>query len=79
MCTQVENMINTLGHENPEIAHAETVRVLANYLIESPSLKANIVASRGILPWLELLDRSVQRDLILEVLRLLNMVCIDAA
>jgi hypothetical protein len=43
-------------------------------LVESPELKGIIISSHGMLPILEILEKCKRRDVVLRLLKIVNMV-----
>lgn len=74
LCKFVEELVGELKKKVEPEALAHHSEQLMQVLIESPSLKAVIVSSHGMLPILEILDTCQMQDVILRLLKIVNMI-----
>ncbi|KAI9671821.1 MAG: hypothetical protein M1831_003349 [Alyxoria varia] len=78
MCTLVESLIGSLKTSQPEDILADISEQLMQVLFESPDMKSVIISSHGLLPILEVLENCQDRDIILQLLKIINIIILDS-
>ena len=74
LCKFVEELVGEIKRNLQPDALAHHSEQLMQVLIESPELKGVIVSSHGMLPILEILDTCTMQDVILRLLKIVNMI-----
>jgi serine/threonine protein kinase len=74
LCKFVEELVGEMKKNLVPDALAHHSEQLMQVLIESPELKGTIVTSHGMLPILEILDTCQMQDVILRLLKIVNMI-----
>ena len=78
MCTLVESLIGSLKTSQPEDILADISEQLMQVLFESPDMNSVIISSHGLLPILEVLENCQDRDIILQLLKIINIIILDS-
>lgn len=74
LCTSVESLVSSLKTSQPDDVLADISDELMELLYESPDLKNVIITSHGMLPILEILENSQRMDVIIRLLKIVNMI-----
>jgi len=74
LCSLVEGLIGSLKTSQPDEELADLTDDLMKVLLESPELKNVIISSHGMLPILEILETCKRRDVVLSLLKIVNMI-----
>ncbi|KAF2840537.1 hypothetical protein M501DRAFT_1014552 [Patellaria atrata CBS 101060] len=78
LCTLVEGLIGSLKMAQDEEADLVDIsQQLMQVLQESPTIKSVIISSHGMLPILETLEICQSRDVILRLLKIINMIIFE--
>ncbi|KAI9827047.1 MAG: hypothetical protein M1819_007039 [Sarea resinae] len=72
LCMQVEGLVSSLKVSQEEDVLAELSEQLLEILFESPEAKGIIISAHGMLPILEMLETCRRRDVILQLLKIVN-------
>lgn len=77
LCTQVEALVGSLKVNQSDDTLADLSEELLEVLYDSPDTKSVIISAHGMLPILEILESCKSRDIILNLLRILNLIILD--
>ena len=78
LCTLVESLVGSLKTSQPDDLLADVSEQLMQVLFESPEMKSVILSSHGLLPILEVLESCTDRDIILQLLKIINTIILDS-
>ena len=78
LCTLVETLVGSLKTSQPDDILADVSEQLMQVLFESPEMKSVIISSHGLLPILEVLENCQDRDIILQLLKIINIIILDS-
>ncbi|KAL1624529.1 Protein kinase of the Mitotic Exit Network [Diplodia seriata] len=73
----VENRVSSLKSSQPDDVLDEVSDELLSILLESPETKNVIISSHGMLPILEILENMQNREIILNLLKIVNIIILD--
>ncbi|KAL1627655.1 Protein kinase of the Mitotic Exit Network [Neofusicoccum ribis] len=73
----VENRVSSLKSTQPEEVLYDVSDELLQILMESPEIKNVIISSHGMLPILEILESLPRREIILDLLKIVNIIILD--
>ncbi|KAI9664448.1 MAG: hypothetical protein M1821_005894 [Bathelium mastoideum] len=73
-CLQVEGLVGSLKASQPDEILFHITKELLSELLDSPEVKSAIISSHGMLPILEILENCPHRDVILNLLRIVNLI-----
>ncbi|KAL9068867.1 MAG: hypothetical protein Q9157_006371 [Trypethelium eluteriae] len=73
-CLLVEELVGSLKASQPDEVLFHITKELLSELLESPEVKSVIISSHGMLPILEILENCPHREVILNLLRIVNMI-----
>jgi serine/threonine protein kinase len=79
LCTQVEGLVGSLKISQTDDMLAELSEQLLEVLFDSPDTKGVIISAHGMLPILEILESCKQRDIILNLLKTVNLIIFSEA
>jgi serine/threonine protein kinase len=79
LCKFVEDLVGDIKVSKAPDMLAQYSEQLMQVLIESPELKGTIVSSHGMLPILEILDSCAMQDVVLRLLKIVNMIIYENA
>lgn len=74
-----ENLVGCLKTTQPNGVLSDLAEQLQQVLLESPDKKAIVLRSHGMLPILEILGTGPPRDVVLKLLRIVNMIILEDA
>ncbi|KAL8682760.1 MAG: hypothetical protein Q9186_001182 [Xanthomendoza sp. 1 TL-2023] len=74
LCTQVEGLVGSLKISQAEDALAELSEQLLEVLCDLPETKDVIISAHGMLPILEILEAARHRDIVFNLLRIVNVI-----
>ncbi|MCJ1380240.1 hypothetical protein MMC17_003343 [Xylographa soralifera] len=74
LCTQVEGLVGSLKVSQADEMLAELCEQLLEVLSDSPETKSVIITAHGMLPILEILESCRRRDIIFNLLRIVNLI-----
>ena len=74
LCTQVEGLVGSLKISQAEDTLADLSEQLLEVLSDSPDTKTVIISAHGMLPILEILETCRRRDVIFQLLRIVNTI-----
>lgn len=74
LCTQVEGMVGSLKVSQAEDTLAELSEQLLEVLCDLPETKDVIISAHGMLPILEILETARHRDIVFNLLRIVNVI-----
>ena len=74
LCTQVEGLVGSLKVSQADEMLAELSEQLLEVLSDSPETKSVIITAHGMLPILEILESCRRRDIIFNLLRIVNLI-----
>ncbi|MCJ1350982.1 MAG: hypothetical protein MMC33_000964 [Icmadophila ericetorum] len=77
LCTQVEGLVASLKGSQAEDALADLSYQLLEVLSDLPETKSVIISAHGMLPILEILENCRNRDIILNLLKIVNLIILD--
>ena len=77
LCTQVEALVGSLKTSQADDTLADLSEELLEVLYDSPETKSVIISAHGMLPILEILETSKSRDIIFNLLRMVNIIILD--
>ncbi|KAF2142666.1 uncharacterized protein K452DRAFT_332448 [Aplosporella prunicola CBS 121167] len=77
LCNLVENMVSSLKSTQPDDVLFDISDQLLQILLESPDLKNVIISSHGMLPILEILESLPRREIILNLLKIVNIIIME--
>lgn len=77
LASQVENLVASLKTNQPADIVEEAADHLLQILCESPGLKSAVISAHGLLPILEILEGCQQRDTVLTLLKIINMIIFE--
>lgn len=77
LCTLVESLVGNLKTNQPPDVLSDVSEQLMQVLVESPEMKTVIISAHGMLPILEILETCERRDIILRLLKIVNMIIFD--
>ena len=77
LCTQVEALVSSLKVNQSEETLADITEELLEVIVDSPETRSVCVSSHGMLPILEILESCKRRDVIADLLRLVNLIILD--
>ena len=77
LCTQVEALVSSLKVNQSEETLADITEELLEVIADSPETRSVCVSSHGMLPILEILESCKRRDVIADLLRLVNLIILD--
>ncbi|KAL1639820.1 Protein kinase of the Mitotic Exit Network [Diplodia intermedia] len=77
LCSLVENRVSSLKSSQPDDVLDEVSDELLSILLESPETKNVIISSHGMLPILEILENMQNREIILNLLKIVNIIILD--
>lgn len=77
LVTLVESLVGSLKTNQPPDVLSDVSEQLMQVLVESPEMKVIIITSHGMLPILEILDTCERRDVILRLLKIVNMIIFE--
>ncbi|EKG21879.1 hypothetical protein MPH_00799 [Macrophomina phaseolina MS6] len=77
LCSLVENRVSSLKSTQPEDVLYDVSDELLQILMESPEIKNIIISSHGMLPILEILESMRNREIILNLLKIVNIIILD--
>lgn len=77
LVTLVEGLVGSLKTNQPPDVLSEVSEQLMQVLVESPEMKDTIITSHGMLPILEILDTCERRDVVLRLLKIVNMIIFE--
>ncbi|OCK83656.1 Pkinase-domain-containing protein [Lepidopterella palustris CBS 459.81] len=76
---QTENLVGCLKTTQPDDVLLDLSEQLIQVLYESPDKKAIVLRSHGMLPILEILGTNPPRDIVLRLLKIVNMIILEDA
>jgi serine/threonine protein kinase len=76
---QTENLVGCLKTSQPDDVLLDIVDQLVQVLYESPEKKAVVLRSHGLLPILEILQTNPPREIVLRLLKIVNMIILEDA
>ncbi|KAL8802572.1 MAG: hypothetical protein Q9182_003737 [Xanthomendoza sp. 2 TL-2023] len=74
LCTQVEGLVGSLKISQAEDTLAELSEQLLEVLCDLPETKDVIISAHGMLPILEILEAARHRDIVFNLLRIVNVI-----
>ncbi|MCJ1232217.1 hypothetical protein MMC14_000166 [Varicellaria rhodocarpa] len=74
LCTQVEGLVGSLKVSQSEDTLADLSEQLLEVLGDLPETKSVIISAHGMLPILEILESCRRRDVILDLLKIVNLI-----
>jgi len=77
LCTLVESLVSNLKTNQPPDVLSDVSEQLMQVLVESPEMKTVIISAHGMLPILEILETSERREIILRLLKIVNMIIFE--
>ena len=77
-CLQVEGLVGSLKASQPDEILFHITKELLSELLDAPDVKSVIISSHGMLPILEILENCPHRDVILHLLRIVNLIIHDS-
>ncbi|MCJ1473058.1 hypothetical protein MMC13_001707 [Lambiella insularis] len=77
LCTQVEGLVGSLKISQADDMLGEISEQLLEVLSDSPETKGVIITAHGMLPILEILESCRRRDIIFNLLRIVNLITFD--
>ncbi len=77
LCTQVEALVGSLKTSQADDTLADLAEELLEVLCDSPDMKTIIISAHGMLPILEILESCKRRDIILQLLTVVNRIILD--
>ncbi|KAH7097083.1 hypothetical protein BKA62DRAFT_818558 [Auriculariales sp. MPI-PUGE-AT-0066] len=77
LCNTVNNIVDALKPEQPDYALRDACDQLAMVITDAPDMKSQFVSSHGMLAVLEVLEAKPNRDVILKLLQITNVLVTD--
>ena len=77
LCTQVEALVSSLKVSQSEETLADITDELLEVIYDSPETRSVCVSAHGMLPILEILESCKRRDIVANLLRLVNLIITD--
>lgn len=77
LCTQVEALVSSLKVNQSEETLADITDELLEVIYDSPETRSVCVSAHGMLPILEILESCKRREIVANLLRLVNLIIID--
>ncbi|ELU38194.1 STE/STE11/CDC15 protein kinase [Rhizoctonia solani AG-1 IA] len=75
LTASVNNLIDKLEPNAPDYQQREACDELLGIMTEAPEMQAQLVSSHGMLTILEVLESKPSRDVIIRLLKIINLVC----
>ena len=77
LCTQVEGLVGSLKISQADDMLADISEQLLEVLYDSPETRGVIITAHGMLPILEILETCRRRDIIFDLLKIVNLIILD--
>ena len=78
LCSAVEGLVGSLKTSQTDDILADVSEQLMQILLEFPDMKSVVISSHGLLPILEVLEGCTDRDIILQLLKIINVIILDS-
>lgn len=77
LCTQVESLVGSLKISQTDDTLSDLSDELLEVIYDSPEIKGVVISAHGMLPILEILEQCKRRDIILNLLKIVNLIILD--
>lgn len=77
-CALVESLIDSLKINQPIDVLADISEQLMDVLLQHPDMRSVVISAHGLLPILEVLECCPHRDMILSLLKVINIIILDS-